>query len=132
MNNPAFLLKSLGSALRQNAAQKSGSPLWKDTFQCSFLKASPQILLTVLCSSHNLPHTLELISCSSSEAYEAEDRCFRVAVARRLMLPHPAARNAADAGQSCSKKSTAGTTAMDVGMEVSIAGMLQWPDAQQT
>ena len=27
----------------------------------------------------------------SSEAYEAEDRCFRISVARRLMLPHPAA-----------------------------------------
>ena len=25
----------------------------------------------------------------SSEAYEAEDRCFRVSVARRLMLQHP-------------------------------------------
>ena len=26
---------------------------------------------------------------SSSEAYEVEDLCFRVSVARRLMLPHP-------------------------------------------
>ena len=30
----------------------------------------------------------------SSEACETEDRCFRVSVARRLMLPHPAAPNA--------------------------------------
>ena len=44
----------------------------------------------------------------SSEAYEAEDRCFRVSVARRLMLPHPAATNAADVVQFCANKSAAG------------------------
>ena len=43
----------------------------------------------------------------SSEAYEAEDRCFRVAVAKRLMFPHPAAPNAADVAQSCPSKSAA-------------------------
>ena len=42
----------------------------------------------------------------SSEACEAEDRCFRVSVARRLMLPHPS--NAADVVQSCPNKSAAG------------------------
>ena len=55
----------------------------------------------------------------SSEAYEAEDRCFRVAVARRLMLPHPAAPNAADVAlnlpqQKCSGPhlyQTSGSTA---------------------
>ena len=51
----------------------------------------------------------------SSEAYEAEERCFCVAVARRLMLPHPAPPNA-----------------VDVAQEESIAGMRQWPGAQQT
>ena len=45
---------------------------------------------------------------ANSEAYEAEDRCLRVAVARRLMLPHPAASNAADVAQSCPNKSAAG------------------------
>ena len=44
----------------------------------------------------------------SSKAYEAEDRCLRVAVSRRLMLPHPAAPNAADVVQSCPNKSAAG------------------------
>ena len=39
---------------------------------------------------------------------EAEDRCFRVSVARRLMLPHPAAPNAADVVQFCPNKSAAG------------------------
>ena len=44
----------------------------------------------------------------SSEAYEVEDRCFRVSVARRLMMPHPAAANHADVVQFCPSKSTAG------------------------
>ena len=35
----------------------------------------------------------------SSEAYEVEDRCFRVSVARRLILPHPVAANPADVVQ---------------------------------
>ena len=44
----------------------------------------------------------------SSESYEVEDRCFRVSVARRLMLPHPAAANPADVAQFCPNKSAAG------------------------
>ena len=44
----------------------------------------------------------------SSETYEAEDRCFRVTVARRLMLPHPASPNATDVVQFCPTKSAAG------------------------
>ena len=44
----------------------------------------------------------------SSEAYEADDRCFRVSVARRLMLPHRAAANAADVVQFCPNKSVDG------------------------
>ena len=44
----------------------------------------------------------------SSEAYEAEDRCFRVSVARRLMIPHPAAPNATGVVQSCPNKSAVG------------------------
>ena len=43
----------------------------------------------------------------SSEAYEAEDRCFRASVARRLMLPHPAAPNASDVPQFGPNKSAA-------------------------
>ena len=44
----------------------------------------------------------------SSEAYEVEDRCFRVSVARRLMLPHPAVANPADVVQFRPNKSAAG------------------------
>ena len=44
----------------------------------------------------------------SSEVFEVEDRCFRVSVGRRLMLPHPAAAYPADVVQFCPNRSAAG------------------------
>ena len=43
-----------------------------------------QAILLSQSTSHSGAHLMQ----RSSEAYEAEDRCFRVSVARRLMLPH--------------------------------------------
>ena len=40
--------------------------------------------------------------------YEVEDRCFRVSVARRLMLLHPAVADPADVVHFCPNKSAAG------------------------
>ena len=78
----------------------------------------------------------------SSEAYEIEDRCFRDSVARRLMLPRPAAANPADVVQFCPNKSAAGVIcnkpsrsensiiAMAADMEEAlIADMQHWRDA---
>ena len=55
----------------------------------------------------SLTHGAHLMQ-PSGEAHEAEDRCFRVSVARRLMMPYTAAPNAADVVQSCPNKSAAG------------------------
>ena len=127
MNKPTFQLKPLGAALRL-----------KTTIQRNIHKQLYNSL------SQSTSHTGAHLMQPSSEAYEAEDRCFRVSVARRLMLSHPAAPNAADVVQSCTKKvqraSSAtnqwtrnSTTATAVGMEeVLIAGMQQWRDALQT
>ena len=95
--------------------------------------------------SQSTSHTGAHLMQPSSEAYEAEDRCFRISVARRLMLPHPAAPNATDVAQSCPNKSAAGLicnkpvdtqqhhSASDVGTEkVLTAGMQQWLDVSQT
>ena len=79
------------------------SPPSKETSSSKSLTASPTHLLNAPCSHRKPPHTLVLLQ-PSSEAYEAEDRCFRVSVARRLMLPHPAAPNATDVVQSCPNK----------------------------
>ena len=62
-------------------------------------------------SSGQLPPTprvlrqSDILNTLNSAHAEAEDRCFRVSVARRLMLPHPAAANAADVVQFCPNKS---------------------------
>ena len=48
------------------------------------MKATPHLQSVEPSSPPSLHPTL-------SEAYEAEDRCFRVSVAGRFMLPHPAA-----------------------------------------
>ena len=43
----------------------------------------------------------------NSEAYEADDRCFQVSMARRLMLPHPAANHADNISPTCPNVSAA-------------------------
>ena len=70
------------------------------------LTTSPVDRAVVL--SQSAPHTGAHLMQPSSEAYEAEDRCFRVAVARRLMLPHPAAANPSDVARTCPDKNAAG------------------------
>ena len=95
-----------------------------------------QAILLSQPTSHTGAHLMQ----PSSEAYEVEDRGFRVSVARRLMLPHPAVADPADVVQFCPNKSAAGVicnkpldpkqiTVMAVAMEeVLIADMLHWRD----
>ena len=64
-------------------------------------------LLPILLSQ-STSHTGAHLMQPRSEAYEIEDRCFRVSVARRLMLPHPVAANPADVVQFCPNRSAAG------------------------
>ena len=59
-------------------------------------------------SSQSAPHTGAHLMQPSSEACEAEDRCFRVAVARKLMLPHPAVADPSGVALTCSMKSATG------------------------
>ena len=83
-----------------------------------------QAILLSQSTSHTGAHLMQ----PSSQAYEIEDRCFRVSVARRMMLPHPAAANPADVVQFCPDKKCGGChlqqtsgpesiTAMAVGLE---------------
>ena len=96
MNKPAIQLKPLGAALRQKTT------IHKQLHDS--LADTPVERAILLSKSTSL--TGAHIMQPSSEAYEAEDRCFRVAVARRLMLPHPAAPIATGAVQSCPNKTT--------------------------
>ena len=88
--------------------KRNKSPLSKGISTSNFTTTSLTSPLSAPSSYHDPPHTLVRTSCNPAEAYDAEDRCFRVSVARRLMLPHPAAPNASDVVQSCTNESAAG------------------------
>ena len=90
MKLPAFLLKPLGAALRQNVTQKKLVSSIQQHFKQlrESLTTSPIDRAVLL--SQSAPHTGAHLMQSCSEAYKAEDRCFRVAVASGPVFPHPA------------------------------------------
>ena len=105
MNKPTFQLKPLGAALRFQITQKKQvSTIQRNIHKRLTDTPTEQAILLSQSTSHTGAHLMQ----PSSEAYEVEDRCFRVSVARRLMLPHPAAANPADVVQFCPNKSAAG------------------------
>ena len=109
MNKPAFLLQPLGSAHRQKATQKKRVTTIHRHFHKQLLESlttSPvdSAVPFSQAASHTGPHLMQ----PSTKADEAADRCVRVAVARRLMLPHPAGANPADLVRTCPNKSAAG------------------------
>ena len=109
MNTPAFQLKPPGAALRLKTIQKKQVSqiqrnIHKQLFDSLDDTATERAILLSQSTSRTGAHLMQ----PSSEAYVAEDRCFRVSVAKRLMLPHPAASNATDVVQSCPNKSAAG------------------------
>ena len=90
MNKPTFQLKPLGAAPRlQTTQKKQVSTIQRNIHNQpdNSLTDTPteQAILLSQSTSHTGAHLVQ----PSSEAYEAEDRCFRVSVARRLMLPAP-------------------------------------------
>ena len=109
MNKPTFQLKPLGAALRlQTTQQKQVSTIQRNIHMQFYnsLTDTPteQAILLSQSTSHAGAHLMQ----PSSKAYEVEDRCFRVSVARRLMLPHPAVALPAGVVQFCPNKSAAG------------------------
>ena len=109
MNKPAFLLKPLGAARRLKTAQKKQvSTIQRNIHKQLYDSLADIPFERAILLSQSTSHTGAHLMQPSSEAYEAEDRCFRVSVARRLMVPHPAAPNATDFVQSCPDTSAAG------------------------
>ena len=109
MNKPAFQLKPLGAAVRLQTTQKKQVStiqrnIHKQLYNSLTDTPTEQAILLSQSTSHTGAHLMQ----PRSEAYEIEDRFFRVSGARRLMLPHPAAANAADVVQFCPNKSAAG------------------------
>ena len=109
MNKPSFQLKPLGAALRRQTTQKKQvSTIQRNIHKQFFNSLTDTPTEQAIFLSQSTSHTGAHIMQPSSEAYEIEDRCFRVSVARRLMMPHPAAANPADVVQFCPNKSAAG------------------------
>ena len=109
MNKPTFQLKPLGAALRLQTTQKKQVStiqrnIHKQLYNSLTDTPTEQAILLSQSTSHTGAHLMQ----PRNEAYEIEDRCFRVSVARRLMLPHPVAANPADVVQFCPNKSAAG------------------------
>ena len=106
INKPTFPLKPLGAALRLQTTQKKQVStiqrnIHKQLYNSLTDVPTEQAILLSQSTSHTGAHLVQ----PSSEAYEVEDRCFRVSVARRLMLPHPVAANPADVVQFCPNRS---------------------------
>ena len=109
MNKPTFQLKPLGAALRlQTTKKKQVSTIQRNIHRQFYNSLTDTPTEQAILLSQSTSHTGAHLMQPSSEAYEIEDRCFRVSVARRLMLPHPAAANPADVVQFCPNKSAAG------------------------
>ena len=105
MNKPAFQLKPLGAALHLKTTQKKQvSTIQRNIHQQLYDSLADTPVERAILLSQSTSHTGAHLRQPSSEAYEAEDRCFRVSVARRLMLLLPAAPNATDVVQSCPNK----------------------------
>ena len=109
MNKPTFLHKPLGSALRlQTTQKKQVSTIQRNILKQLYNSFTDTPTERAILLSQSTSHTGAHLMQPRSEAYEIEDRCFRVSVARRLMLPHPVAANPAYVVQFCPNKSAAG------------------------
>ena len=109
MNKPIFQLKQLGAAFRLQTTQKKQVSTIQKIIHRHFYNSltdtsTEQFIFLSLSTSHNGVHFMQ----PSSETYEIGDRCFRVSIAERLMLLHPAAANPAYVVQFCPSKSAAG------------------------
>ena len=90
--------------LRRNKSPPSKENIHKQLYNSLTDTPTEQAIVLSQSTSHTSAHLMQ----PRSEAYEIEDRCFRVSVARRLMLPDPTAANPADVVQFCPKRSAAG------------------------
>ena len=81
MNKPTFQLNPLGAALRQKTTQKKQvSTIQRNTHKQFYNSLTDTPTEQAILLSRSTSHTGAHLMQPSSEAYEAEDRCFRVSV----------------------------------------------------
>ena len=111
MNAPSLLLKSLGAALRKHTSQKAlVNTIQQTTHQRLLDSLSNNTMQKAILLSQTAKNTGAHPQQPNSEASEADDRCFHVSLARRLMLPHPAASQASNISSTCPNVSAAKRT----------------------
>ena len=111
MDTPSLLLKTLGAALRAHGTQNAlVNTIHQVTHQQLLTSLSTNNIQKAILISQTAKNTGAHLQQPSSEAYEADDRCFRVSLARRLMLPHSAASHAANISPTCPNVSAAKRT----------------------
>ena len=95
MNSPALLLKPLGAALRTDGTRKTLVNAIQRTLHKQLVDSHVDnpIQNAILLLSQTAKNTAAHLQQPNSEAHEADDRCFQVSLARRLMLTHPAAND---------------------------------------
>ena len=97
MDTPSLLLKSLGAALRTHGTQKVlVNTIQQVSHQQLLTRLSTNNIQKAILISQTAKNTGAHLQQPSSGTYEADDRCFQVSLARRLMLPHPAANHPAN------------------------------------
>ena len=97
MNTPALLLKPLGAALRTHGIQKTlVGAIQRHAHKQIMDSYVDNPIQRAILISQTAKNTGAHLQQPNSEAYEADDRCFQVSMAWRLMLAHPAAAHATD------------------------------------
>ena len=111
MNTPTLLLKLLGAALRTHGIQKTlVGAIQRYTHKQIMDSYVDRPIQRAIPISQTAKNTGAHLQQPNSEAYEADDRCFQVSMAWRLMLTHPAAAHATDITPTCPNVSAAKRT----------------------
>ena len=109
MDTPALLLKpsGCGSAHTRHTKKTGRCHPTRVHINRSWTAHVNNPIQRAILISQTAKHTGAHLQQPNSEAYEADDRCFQVSMARRLMLTHPSAALAADISPTCPNVSAA-------------------------
>ena len=108
MNTPALLLKPLGAALRTHGIQKTlVGAIQRYAHKQIIDSYVDNPIQRAILISQTAKNTGAHLQQPNSDAYDADDRCFQVSMARRLMLAHPAAALATNISPTCPNVSAA-------------------------
>ena len=108
MNTPALLLKPRGAALSTHGTQRTLLSAIQRTTHKQIMEAYvDNPIQRAIFISQTAKNTGAHLQQPNSEAHEADDRCYQVSLARRLMLAHPAAALATNNSPTCPNVSAA-------------------------